>query len=120
MSEEGVDMSVFITVSEDYTNRNQSWEYNGLFRNHSGEYRVHVRANAHEDQSHATISQWGLGGWLFYTSLPTEDWYADRPSYTKPQLTDDQVVYFQEIRDELLRRFAHARFNNQEAVEIRA
>lgn len=111
--------AVFVTVSEKFTNSNQSWEYAGIFRNHSGEYRVHVRANAYEDQSYAKVSQWGVGGWQFYESLPTEEWYADAPRYGKKALDHDDHDHFNGIRNELLAILANGKWGLTDPPEIR-
>jgi hypothetical protein len=102
--------ATFITVSEDIYNRGQSWNYAGVYCNNSGQYRVEIRANAYEEQSHATVSVWGVGGWLFHTLLPTDEWYADAPSYTQRELTTEHEELFRWVRDTLLNRLGRAKW----------
>ncbi len=106
-------MTKFTQISSDLTHRSQSWEYASIWTVDDAQMRVHVRANAYEDQSHATLHMWSdQAGWVFYTSLPTEDWYADAPSYTRKRdrITSDDLDCFSDVEITLLNRFATATF----------
>lgn len=97
-------------VSEDYTHGRGYWAFAGVYRAGRGDaiLRVEIRADAYERQSYAKVSQWGVGGWQFHTSLPTEDWYEQTPSYVKRELTSDDHYTFEWIRHELLARYVAA------------
>jgi hypothetical protein len=99
-------MATVQLVSEEYTNRGQSWCFQGIYRNHSGMFEVNVRKNAYRGQSHADISIWGVNGWHRFTSLPVEQWYHATPSYTSHALTDEDRGAFLEIRNILLSKLA--------------
>lgn len=106
-------------VSEDIYNRGQSWIYACVLRNNSGPLRVEIRANAYEEQSHATVSAWHQGGWTFHTLLPTSEWYADAPSYTAAWLDEGDVDLFRSVRDRLLVRYAAAMWGTLDGVNIK-
>ena len=104
-------MNTFTQVSSDLTNRHQSWVYTSVWTHDDAQIRIEVRANAYEDQSHANLSVWSeTSGWMFYTSLPTEDWYADAPSYTRKRdkLTGDNLDLFSDVEITLINRYATA------------
>jgi hypothetical protein len=99
-------MARFQIISEDLYNRNQSWYFVGVYRS-SSVVRVEVRANAHEDQSHAKIEVWGRDGWNFHASIPTQDWYSDAPSYARKR-EDFELDVFHWLRDELILGYVRA------------
>jgi hypothetical protein len=103
-------------VSEDVYNRSDSWYYVGVYRTTGALARVEIRANAYERQSHAMVSVWTGEGWTFHTSIPTGEWYASAPSYTRREL--DDVALFITLRDRLLRRLADALWNAGGPVTI--
>lgn len=110
-------------VSADWSNRGQSWTFTSVHTYacgaERGSVRVEIRANAYEDQSHAKLSVWSAqDGWLFHTSVPTEQWYSRAPSYVQKQsLTegglawkDDHYAVYTDVERELLERFAKTIF----------
>lgn len=101
-------------VSEEFTNRSQSWIFSGVYRTAHGLYEVEVRKNAYPDQSWAKISIWSPTdkGWEYFVSLPTEKWYTTTPSYTRKALTDADKGSFWDIRDILLGKLGKALWND--------
>lgn len=103
-------------MSEDFTNRSQSWYYNAVYRigRTPGHDVLHVeiRANAYQDQSYAKIEVWGSSGWRWFNSLPVEDWYPTMPSYTKKTLTSPFIESFEFVAKELLERYCETMYGS--------
>ena len=101
-------MSTVKTVSEDFYNRSQSWNFDGVYRNSGGCYRVAIRTSNREEQASAVIEVWGVGGWNFHASVPTNLWFGSAPSYVKRSLEAKDRAVFLSVRDMLLERLAGA------------
>lgn len=94
------------TVSEDFFNRSQSWNFVGVYRMNTGSVRVDIRANAYEGQSHARLEVWTQHGWTFHSEVPTREWYKDAPTYVKGELDERDRYLFESVRNDLLGRWA--------------
>lgn len=116
-------MIPFVQISSDYSNLHQSWTYSAVWRNAAVLCRVEIRANAYEEQSHATISTWSTtNGWVFHTSLPTSEWYPFAPSYVLKREAwegrpDVDAGIFHAIEFVLLDRLATALFGHERVAE---
>ena len=97
-------MAGVTAVSQEFTNRSQSWCFTGIYRTGYAMYEVDIRANAYDEQSWAKLSVWSgtEKGWKHFVSLPTERWYPNAPSYTRKELTPEDKAMFIEVRDILL------------------
>lgn len=114
-------MSAQITiVSEDFSNRGQSWTFQGIYRAGRGSavLRVEIRANAYQEQSWAKIESWGAAGWRFFNSLPVEEWYELLPSYARKSLTGDDRRQFRFIAYELLERYCEALWGTTDGIQL--
>lgn len=112
-------MSAHVTIiSEDYSNRGQSWTLNGVYRvgNGSAILHVEIRDNAYQEQSYAKIESWGAEGWRFFTSLPVEEWYDLLPSYTKKGLDKLDREQFLFLANELLSRYVAAMWGTNDGI----
>jgi hypothetical protein len=109
-------MATFTATSEEFTNRSQSWCFEGIYRNSSTLARVTVRSNAYDDQSHAKVEVWNQHGWSHFTSLPTEKWYPSMPSYTKKALDGEDHKKFLNVRDLLLSKLAFGLYGDYEVA----
>lgn len=110
-------MSTFAIVSEEFTNRNQLWMFEGIYRNSSTLARVAIQKGA--DQSHANVEVWNQHhGWLHFTSLPVEEWYGDTASYVKKFFSDKDKLPIFDVRHRLLEKLALGLYGSRE-VEIR-
>jgi hypothetical protein len=76
--------------------------------------RVEIRCGAYEDQSHARLSEFSESrGWLYFTSIPTDQWYADAPSYTtklRAKLIVKNLLMFSRVEETLLQTFVRATY----------
>jgi hypothetical protein len=114
-------MSAQITiVSEDFSNRGQSWTFNGIYRAGQGSaiLRVEIRDNAYKEQSYAKIESWGSESWRFFTSLPVEEWYELTPSYTQKSLRPGDREQFLFLAGELLERYCEALWGTTDGIQL--
>jgi hypothetical protein len=110
-----------LQIDNSLENTSQSWVFTSLWRVPvvSGEQlwlpkqiRIEVRANAYEDQSRATLSEWS-DGWKFFTGIPTDEWYAEAPSYTtrdKAKLQVKHLNMFTYLEQRLIQTFMRATY----------
>lgn len=123
MSGATVDAVTLEQISRDWSHRRQSWTLASVFTFSSfssrGSVLVEIEADAYDFQSHAKLSVWSdANGWMFHTSIPTEQWYRRTPSYTKKQdkWTDDEFTVFTDVEQQLLDRFTSTFFSGREVL----
>ena len=78
------------TIDERCWNQNQSWNYLSIHCDDQGNrFRVDIRRNAHDDQSHTKVEIWRREGWVFVHSIPIQQCFAAKVCCTDKKAPTD-------------------------------
>lgn len=89
--EDDMEKTTQAPIQEDLWNANQSWNYERVQQVEGHHFRVRIRRNAYDHQSHATCERWDGDRWRQVISRPIEEMTCSAVSYVTK--SPDQLLF---------------------------